>query len=72
MAQEAVKTCAYCIQLVPDNLLTKELCKTALTSPNADERNSKFIFERFPELKTESIKPEDAKKQQNTGAKIKM
>jgi len=71
MAQEAVKTCAYCIQLVPDKLLTKELCKTALTSPNADERNSKFIFERFPELKKDFQQLVDGSKRQNS-AKIKL
>ena len=72
MAHQAVQTCAYCIQLVPDKLLTKELCKTALTSPNADEKMAKFVMERFPELKKECMKSEDAKKQQNTGMKIKM
>ena len=53
MAQEAVKADAYCIQLVPDKLLTKDLCKTALQSPNSDEAVSKFVVERYPELKTE-------------------
>jgi len=53
MAQDAVKADAYCIQLVPDKLLTKDLCRTALQSPNSDERISKYVCERFPELKEE-------------------
>ena len=53
MAQDAVRADAYCIQLVPAELLTKDICRTALQSPNADETVSKFIMERFPELKTE-------------------
>ena len=69
MAQEAVKADAYCIQLVPDKLLTKELCQTALQSPNADDKVSKFVFERFPELKTEQIQNEE--KPQQKGAKMK-
>jgi hypothetical protein len=50
MAQDAVKADAYCIQLVPDKLLTKDLCRTALKSPNIDEKIEKFVLERFPEL----------------------
>jgi hypothetical protein len=48
-AQEAVKADAYCLQLVPEKLLTKDLCKTALQSPNADgfikgtSKNSLFV-----------------------------
>jgi len=53
MAQEAVKADAYCIQLIPDNLLTKDLCKAALQSHNADEKISNFVSERFPELTAE-------------------
>jgi hypothetical protein len=70
MAQDAVKADAYCIQLVPAELLTKDLCRTALQSPNADEKVSKFVMERFPELKTEQ-KPENETNRQNTGAKMK-
>ena len=70
MAQNAVKADAYCIQLVPDELLTKDLCRTALQSPNADEKMSKFVFERFPELKTEQ-KSEDEKVRKNTGVKMR-
>ena len=62
MAQEAVKADAYCIQLVPDKLLTKDLCNTALQSPNADETVSKFVVERFPELKTEQNDEKRGKK----------
>ena len=69
MAQEAVKAEAYCIQLVPDKLLTKELCQTALQSPNADDKVSKFVFERFPELKTEQMQNEE--KPQQKGVKMK-
>lgn len=53
MALEAVKADAYCLQLVPSELLTKDLCKTALISPNADEKVSQFVMERFPDLKME-------------------
>ena len=66
MAQEAVKADAYCIQLVPDKLLTPDLCRTALQSPNADDKMSKFVFERFPELKTE----QDEKPQKNVKIKV--
>jgi hypothetical protein len=53
MAREAVKADAYCIQLVPDKLLTAELCKTALNSPNADKKVLGFIPEKFrtPEIR---------------------
>jgi hypothetical protein len=53
MAKEAVKADAYCLQLVPDKLLTAELCKTALQSPNADEKILKFVSGRFPSIQTE-------------------
>ena len=69
MAQEAVKADAYCIQLVPDKLLTKDLCKTALHNPNVDKETSKFVLERFPELKTEQTQNDE--KQQQKGAKMK-
>jgi hypothetical protein len=53
MAQEAVKADAYCLQLVPDKLLTAELCKMALDSPNADKKVLGFIPEKFrtPEIR---------------------
>jgi hypothetical protein len=52
MAREAVKADAYCLQLVPDRLITAELCKTALHSPNADKKVLGFIPEKFrtPEI----------------------
>jgi hypothetical protein len=52
-AQEAVKADAYCIQLVPDRLLTADLCKMALQSPNADKKVLGFIPEKFrtPEIR---------------------
>ena len=71
MAQDAVKEDAYCIQLVPDKLLTKDLCRTALHSPNTDAVVSQFVMGRFPELKTEQ-KSEDEKIGKNTGVKQKM
>jgi hypothetical protein len=71
MARDAVRADAYCIQLVPAELLTNDLCRTALQSPNTDEKVSKFVMERFPELKTEQ-KPENETNRQNTGAKIKL
>jgi len=70
MAHDAVKTDAYCLQLVPDKLLSKDLCRLALKSPNADEKVSGFVKERFPELlSNKSIK--DEKTRQNEGAKLK-
>jgi hypothetical protein len=62
MALEAVKADAYCLQLVPSELLTQDLCKTALKSPNADEKVSQFVIERFPDLKMERTP--------NTGVKM--
>jgi len=70
MAQEAVKADAYCIQLVPDKLLSKDLCKTALQSPNSDKEISKFVFERFPELKNERMS-DDENIRHYAGVKIK-
>jgi hypothetical protein len=70
-AREAVKADAYCLQLVPDKLLTKELCKTALQSPNADSFMRKFVSERFPELQDEKTK-KDEKMQRHTERKMKI
>ena len=67
MAQNAVKVDAYCIQLVPGELLTKDLCKTALKSPNADEKVSKFVTERFPELN-----PKQETERQQIGVKKRL
>jgi len=53
MAQNAVRADAYCIQLVPDKFLTKDLCGMALKSPNADKKVIQLVGERFPELKAE-------------------
>ena len=47
MAQDAVKADMYCLQLVPDKLITAELCKTALQHPEADKKVLEFIPERF-------------------------
>ena len=66
MAQDAVKADAYCIQLVPDMLLTKDLCRTALQSPNADAEVSKFVMGRFPDLKTE-----EENERQKVGVRMK-
>jgi hypothetical protein len=70
MAREAVKADAYCLQLVPDKLMTSDLCKTALRSPNADEKVLKFVTERFPKLQTEIAK--DEKPQHHAERKLKM
>ena len=68
MAQDAVKADAYCIQLVPDKLLTKDLCRTALHSPNADAEVTKFVMGRFPELKTEEV----GKERKETNKKMRL
>jgi len=47
MAQDAVKADAYCIQLVPDKLITADLCKTALQHPEVDKKVLDFIPERY-------------------------
>jgi len=69
MAQDAVRADAYCLQLVPDKLLTKDLCEIALKSPNTDEKIKQFVGERFPELQKGMSK--DEKPRQNEGVKIK-
>jgi len=69
MAQEAVQKEAYCIYLVPDNMLTKDLCKIALKSPNTDEKISHFVFGCFPELKSERLQNDENPRQ--SGAKMK-
>jgi hypothetical protein len=66
-AREAVKADAYCLQLVPDKLLTAELCKMALNSPNADRKVLGFIPEKFrtPEIrKAAEVKFGDSRGQQ--------
>jgi len=70
MAQDAVQRNAYCIQLVPDKLLTKDLCQTALKSPHTDDKVSKFVFEHFPSIK--SGIPKDEKLRQSEGVKMKL
>jgi hypothetical protein len=47
MAKDAVKADAYCLQFVPDKLMTAELCKMALNNPNADKKVLGFIPEKF-------------------------
>ena len=47
MAKDAVKADAYCLQLVPNKLMTAELCKTALQHPDADKKVLGFIPGRF-------------------------
>ena len=53
MAREAVKRDAYCLQLVPDKLVTDELCKIALQHPDANRKVLEFIPEKFrtPEIR---------------------
>jgi hypothetical protein len=46
-AHDAVKADAYCLQFVPDKLMTGELCKTALQSPDTDKKILGFIPEKF-------------------------
>jgi len=70
MAQEAVKADAYCLQLVPDKMLTKELCHEAHNSPNFDEKMMKFVTERFAELKPKEM-TKGEKPMQHNGTKIK-
>jgi hypothetical protein len=57
-AQEAVKADAYCLQLVPDKLLTADLCKTALQHPDADKKVLGFIPERFRSPEIEKLAKE--------------
>jgi len=47
MALDAVKRDAYCLQLVPDKLITADLCKIALQHPEVDKKVLGFIPERF-------------------------
>jgi hypothetical protein len=70
-AQEAVKADAYCLQLVPEKLLTAELCRTAVKSPNSDDFIRKFIAERFPSLQPEQT-PKDEKTQRHAERKLKV
>ena len=47
MAHDAVKADAYCLQFVPDKLITAKLCKTALQHTETDKKILGFIPERF-------------------------
>ena len=54
MAQDAVRADAYCLQLVPDKLMTTDICKTALLHPDADKKVFEFIPPKFrnnPDIK---------------------
>jgi hypothetical protein len=66
MAKEAVKADAYCLQLVPDKLLTEDLCKIARQSPNADKKVMDFIDGRFPSIAKSGVEaiPKSEKTQQ--------
>jgi hypothetical protein len=57
-AREAVKADAYCLQLVPDGLMTAELCRMALQHPNADRKVLGFIPERFRSPEIEKLAKE--------------
>jgi hypothetical protein len=46
-AKAAVNADGYCLQFVPDRLMTEELCKIALQSSNADKKVPGFIPDRF-------------------------
>jgi hypothetical protein len=71
MAKEAVKADAYCLQLVPEKLVTAELCRTAVQSPNSDDFIRKFIAERFPSLNPERT-PKNDKTQHHVERKLKV
>jgi hypothetical protein len=57
-AREAVKADAYCLQLVPDRLITAGLCKTALQHPDANRKVLSFIPERFQTSEIEKLAKE--------------
>jgi hypothetical protein len=67
---EVVKADAYCIQLVPDKLKTKDLCKTALQSPNADDFIKKFVTETPPPKMEQT--PKNDKTQRHADRKMKV
>jgi hypothetical protein len=46
-AREAVKADAYCLQFVPEKLITADLCKMALQHPDTDKKVLGFIPENF-------------------------
>jgi hypothetical protein len=74
MAREAVKADAYCLQLVPDKLMTSDLCKMALRSPNADKKVLDFIHGRFPTVKESGIEaiPKGEKTQHHANRKLRI
>jgi cupin superfamily acireductone dioxygenase involved in methionine salvage len=47
MALNAVESDAYCLQFVPDKLMTVDLCKIALQHPEKDKKVLEFIPEKF-------------------------
>jgi len=47
MAQDAVKAEPYCLQLIPNELMTVELCKLALQNSDTDKKVLGFIPESF-------------------------
>ncbi|MDR3246867.1 MAG: hypothetical protein LBT50_10625 [Prevotellaceae bacterium] len=57
-AKDAVKSDGYCLQLVPRELLTEDLCKTAILHSNADIRVLDFIPKQFftPEVCKTAVK----------------
>lgn len=71
MAQDAVKADAYCIQLVPKELITKDLCRMALQSPNVDDKMQNFVMGRYPALQMGGTDKDDKPKQE-AGRKLKI
>ncbi|MDR1155119.1 MAG: hypothetical protein LBL04_10425 [Bacteroidales bacterium] len=51
-AWESVKADAYCLQFIPEKLITADLCKMALQHPDTDKKVLGFIPEKFrtPEI----------------------
>jgi len=58
MAEDAVKKDAYCIQLVPNNLLDKNF-NPDVQSQNVEKKESIFLTDGFPELKTEKTNKDE-------------
>ena len=79
MAQDAVKTEPYCLQLIPNELMTVDLCILALQNPDTDKKVLGFIPERFhtPEIRKmaeekfgdKTVEKEDRQKEISTPAK---
>jgi hypothetical protein len=69
-AREAVKADAYCLQFVPDRLLTTDLCKTAIQSLDTDKKVLDFIPEKFRSPEIEKMAKERFSNKAATQKKI--